>query len=124
MMTKFGTCQARVTLRTVAKRSLIGASFVVCVTGCATTIKDGEYVDERGRDQMVVDSSNVRIVRGKSTLYELPNMVGVTVYAKDDFAQSKPQRLNIVGKDKIEWIRESAGPCPMYTTMFIGREPQ
>lgn len=123
-MRNIGICHARDTLSAVAKLSLIGAVFIFCVTGCITAIRDGEYVDECGRDMMKVDSRSVRIIRGKSTLYELPNKASAIVYAKDDLAQSKPQRLNVVGKDKIEWVRESAGPCPRYTTMFIRQDQE
>lgn len=82
-------------------------------------IPSGTYVAGEGiKIIMVADNDNVRIVRGKSTLYSLPNRTNRKVYDKDDLAQSHPQRLFLVATDTVEWIREPVGPSPEYKVMF------
>lgn len=76
------------------------------------------YVAEKGGEIMIVDNDSVRIIRGKSTLYFLPNRTNRKVYDKDDLAKSRPQRLRRVNTDMVEWIREPAGPTPEYKVIF------
>ena len=81
-------------------------------------IPPSTYVAEKGSELLIVGNDNVRIVRGKSTLYLLPNKTNRRVYAKDDLAKSRPQRLRLVDMDMVEWIREPAGPSPEYKVLF------
>lgn len=114
---------------------IITAFVIVCYLSCyfirkikpisfvdRTHIPPGEYVTEQGSEKMTVDTNTVRIIRGKATLYLLPNKTSIRVYSNDDLAKTKPQRLCLVGDDKVEWIREPAGPCPEYKMIFSKRE--
>ena len=101
-----------------------GLVFVVCVIAYFNRsghIPAGTYVAEGGNEIMAVDNDNVRIVRGKSTLYFLPNRTNRKVYDKDDLAQAHPQRLFLVATNTVEWIREPAGPSPKYKVVFTCR---
>lgn len=85
-------------------------------------IPPNTYVAEKGGEIMIVDNDSVRIVRSKSTLYSLPNEINKIVYDKDDLSKSKPQRLRRVDTDRVEWIREPAGPSPEYKVMFLKQD--
>lgn len=116
---------ARVLTRFCLKRNICAVVavlavvvFVIIYFNRIRHIPSGTYVAEKGSEIMVADNDNVRIVRGKSTLYSLPNRTNRKVYDKDDLAKSKPQRLRRVDADRVEWIREPAGPTPEYKVIF------
>ncbi len=117
---------ARILTRFCLKRNICAVVAVLAVVVVAIIyfnrighIPSGTYVAEEGiKIIMVADNDNVRIVRGKSTLYSLPNRTNRKVYDKDDLAKSKPQRLRRVDADRVEWIREPAGPSPKYKVIF------
>lgn len=92
---------------------------LLCYINRSGQIPIGEYVAEQGRERMTVDADNVRIIRGKSTLYLLPNMTNRRVYSKDDLSKAKPQRLNLAETNVVQWVREAAGPTPQYKVMFV-----
>ena len=105
---------------------VLGAAVVIaimayCILEGNTPLPIGEYVAEQSSEKMKVEEDNVRIIRGKSTLYELPNRTNNRIYDKDDLVKSKPQRLNLIEEGKVEWIREPAGPNPQYKVIFIRR---
>ena len=115
----------KVLSRVCTKRNIFAlvAGLVVAVSVIAYFNRSGlippnTYVADKGGEIMIVDNDCVRIVRGKSTLYSLPNRTNRKVYDKDDLAKSKPQRLRCVDADRVEWIRESAGPSPEYKVIF------
>ena len=115
----------KVLLRICAKRKILAlvAGLVVAVSVIAYFNRSGlippnTYVADKGGEIMIVDNDSVRIVRGKSTLYFLPNRTNRKVYDKDDLAKSRPQRLRRVNTDMVEWIREPAGPTPEYKVIF------
>ena len=115
----------KVLLRICTKRNIFAliAGLVVAVSVIAYFNQSGlippnTYVADKGGEIMIVANDSVRIVRGKSTLYYLPNRTNRKVYDKDDLAKSKPQRLRRVDADRVEWIREPAGPTPEYKVIF------
>ncbi len=97
---------------------LVFAASAIAYFNRSGLVPSNTYVAEKGSEIMIVDSDSVRIVRGKSTLYSLPNRTNRKVYDKDDLAKSKPQRLRRVDADRVEWIREPAGPTPEYKVIF------
>lgn len=99
--------------------ALVVVIFFFCRLNRNTQIPIGEYGAKKSQERMIVDTDNVRIIRGKSTLYLLPNKTNTRVYANDDLAKSKPQRLYLWGNDKVEWIREATGPSPEYKMIFV-----
>lgn len=97
---------------------LVFAASAIAYFNRSGHIPPNTYVAEKGGEIMIVDNDSVRIVRSKSTLYSLPNRTNRKVYDKDDLAKSKPQRLRRVDADRVEWIREPAGPSPKYKVIF------
>ena len=97
---------------------LVFAASAIAYFNRSGLIPPNTYVAEKGGEIMIVDNDSVRIVRGKSTLYYLPNRTNRKVYDKYDLAKSKPQRLRRVDADRVEWIREPAGPSPKYKVIF------
>ena len=97
---------------------LVFAASAIAYFNRSGLIPPNTYVAEKGGEIMIVDNDSVRIVRGKSTLYFLPNRTNRKVYDKDDLAKSRPQRLRRVNTDMVEWIREPAGPTPEYKVIF------
>ena len=100
---------------------LIFAVSMIAYFNRSGLIPPNTYVADKGGEIMIVDNDSVRIVRGKSTLYSLPNRTNRKVYDKDDLAQSHPQRLYFVAMNTVEWIREPVGPSPKYKVIFKSR---